>query len=106
MSDVPFTVYQVVSAIIDGHLDDELESIQNAIDSRGKINLVKKAAMFKIGDAVRFQNGRPKYLNGCTAKIIGKKQKNFVITFDEGQLPPNGKYQGRVTCPPSLLESV
>ena len=102
---VPFTVYQVVSAIIDGHLDTELESLQNAIDSRSKLNDVKKAAMFKVGDKVRFQNGRPKYLNGLTATIVGKKVKNFVIKFDEGQLPTS-RYSGRVTCPPNLLEKV
>ena len=105
MTDVPFTVYQVVSAIIDGDLDTELESITNAIDERNKLTNIKKAAMFKIGDKVRFQNGRPKYLNGLTATITGKKVKNFTIKFDEGQLP-SYKYQGNVTCPPTLLEKI
>ena len=101
----PFTVYQVVSAIIDGDLDTELESLQNAIDSRSKINNMKKVAMFKIGDKVRFQNGRPKYLVGCTATIISKKQKNFVIKFDEGQIQGT-RYTGNVTCPPAMLEKI
>lgn len=101
----PFTVYQVVSAIIDGHLDGEIESLQNAIDTRRQVNTAKTAAMLKIGDKVRFQNGRPKYLNGCTATVVGKKQKNMVIKFDEGQVSGT-RYTGRVTCSPSLLEPV
>ena len=101
----PFTVYQVVSAIIDGDLDTELESLQNAIDSRSKINNMKKVAMFKIGDKVRFVNGRPKYLNNCTAVIVDKKIKKFVIKFDEGQLD-GYRYGGRVTCPAELLEKI
>ena len=101
---VPFTVYQVVSAIIDGHLDTELESLQNALDSRSKINDVKKAAMFKIGDKVRFINGRPKYLCGLTATIVSKKQKRFVVKFDEGQ--DTGRFYGNVTCPANLLEKI
>jgi hypothetical protein len=105
ISNPPFTVFQVVSAVIDGHLDSELESLQNAIDARNKINTVKKAAMFKVGDKVRFVNGRPKYLCGLTATITGKKIKKFVIKFDEGQLP-SYKYGGAVTCPAELLEKI
>jgi len=100
----PFTVYQVVSAIIDGDLDTELESLTNAISERTKLNNIKKAAMFKIGDRVRFVDGRPKYLVGLTAIIVKKKQKNFVVQFDEGQ--NTGKYRGNVTCPPNLLEAI
>lgn len=100
----PFTTYNIVSAIIDGHLDSEIESIQNAITTRNKVNASKKAAMLKIGDKVRFVNGRPKYLVGLTATIVGKKQKNLVVKFDDGQV--TGKYSGNVTCPPNLLEAI
>lgn len=107
---VPFTVYEVVSAIIDGHLDGELESITNAIDTRSKVNASKRAAMLKVGDKIRFQSGRPKYLLGLYGTIVDKKQKNLVVKFDEtdpnGNTQYRGKYTGRVTCPPNLLEAV
>lgn len=110
MTTVPFTTYQVVSAIIDGDLDDDLESIESAIRSRSKLTSLKKAAMFKTGDKVRFVKGSPKYLLGLSAVIIRKKQKNFVIKFDEfdseGKPQYRGRFTGQVTCGPDLLEKI
>jgi len=104
MDTATYTIYQVVSDIIDGNLDSELESLTNAITERNKINNLKKASMIKVGDKVRFVKGRPKYLVGLTATVVSKKQKNFVVKFDEGQV--TGKYSGNVTCPPNLLEVI
>ena len=98
------TLETVTNAIIDGDFDTDLDNISDVIKSRREIQTMKKAATFKVGDKVKFVNGRPKYLVGLTATIVRKKQKNFEIKFDDGQ--DTGKYRGNVTCPPALLEKV
>jgi hypothetical protein len=97
--------YLEVSAKIQrGELDAQLGILRDKIDARLKaIKQEITIADFSIGDRVAI-NGkcRPKYMQGLTGVIVDKKVVKLVMTLDK----PQGKYSGRVTIPPYLLDKI
>lgn len=65
---------QVVTAIVTGAVDGDLDAINQALRDRYKIVRAQKsaiaAATVKVGDKVRIVNLRPKYLAGLTGTVV------------------------------------
>jgi hypothetical protein len=98
---------EIITAIVRGDGDDNLDGIEAAIRDRKKVK--GKAAFFtlKPGDKVRVcEHVRPKYLVGCEATVVRRNQTRLVIRFID---PPNGehgKFSGEVTVQPDMIEAV
>lgn len=101
---------RVVSGILQGDYDRDLEGMADAIAERlriqRRINGAIVAAGFSIGDKVRF-NSRvsPGYLVGVTGTIHSKKVKRFIVKIDPGQY--TGKFvSDKITASAEILEKV
>ena len=95
---------EVSKKIQRGEFDDKLSLLRDKIDARLKaIKQEITIADFNIGDRVSINDKcRPKYMKGLTGVIVDKKVVKLVMTLDR----PQGKYSGRVTIPPYLLDKI
>lgn len=104
------TTREVIAEILAGDHDAKLDEIRSALDTRREVMGRVKFREFNDGDKVRIvEPCRPKYLVGCEATLIRKKQKKVVIEFDD---PPKRfdkhgrpKWTGQVTIPVELIEA-
>ena len=98
------TYLEVSAKIQRGEFDAQLGILREKINTR--LKLVEKqitAADFKIGDRVVLNSKcRPKYMQGLTGVIVGKKVVKLVMTLDN----PQGKYSGKITVPPNLVDKI
>jgi hypothetical protein len=95
---------EVSAKIQRGEFDDKLMLLRDKIDARIK-KTVKEITIadFKIGDKVVLNSKcRPMYMEGMTGVIVDKKVVKLVMTLDN----PQGKYQGRITVPVSLVDKI
>lgn len=92
--------------IINGKYDEELDTIQEAVRQRIRLNRSTEALTnmveIKIGDTVRFLNIRPKYMVGQEAVVVGKKVSKLVVRLKQ----PTGRFNGDTTVPASCVELV
>lgn len=94
---------EVITAALSGDLDDGLDGIIAACNERRVIVSRSLYHTLKVGDRVRFMNGRPKYMVGVEGTVVGKKQSKLVVDLDESR----GRFNGKgVVCPPSCLEKL
>lgn len=98
----------LVSDIISGKHDAELDEISNAISQRKKLTRSQNTAMamatIKIGDIVVLKNLSPKYVNGLKAEVKGKKRTKLSVQLVDG---PVGRFSGGpVNVPASCVDLV
>ena len=94
MSEAPAT--RTLAALIrSGEMDDDLETIRNAIGSRHKVLARQRFNSLRVGDTVVFNDSVGKNLAGASAKVVDKKRTNLVVVTDDGT---------RWTANPGLLE--
>jgi hypothetical protein len=98
-------ITQVVGAIINGALDDDIDTIREAIKSRRDMKAQILKATLKVGDKVTFVSSNPRYLQGLTATVVAKKQKRVSIQFDD-KLAAGRFGHGPVNASPNMLEPI
>jgi ribosomal protein L21E len=98
----------LLADIIDGKHDGELSEITEAIRQRKKLNssknTAKAMATIKVGDVVVLRNLSPKYINGCTGKVMSKKRTKFAVRLDDGQY--TGRFGLNVNVPATCIDKV
>jgi hypothetical protein len=99
------TATEVATAILNGKLDGEFDTIREAMKQRKDAQSAILKASLKIGDRVRFISGSPKYLIGLEAIVRDKKQKRIGIEFVDKIAAKRFGY-GVVTCTPSMVEPI
>ena len=97
----------IVSDIISGVYDSELESIREAVHSRGNLlqneTAAKNLIEISVGDKVVFKDIRPKYMIGEIATVIGKRRTKLEVKLDS----PVGRFgESTVIVPASCVEKV
>jgi hypothetical protein len=103
MSNDYVNVTQVVGAIVSGSLDDDFDTIREAMKQRRDSKAAILKASLKVGDHVKFVSGSPKYLIGLEAIVRNKKQKRLGIEFVDKAAA--GRFgHGIVTASPSMIE--
>lgn len=104
MSDI--TSQDIVSAIISGDLDDDFDTIKQAIKMRGEHLAQARRLSLKPGDTVVFTNLRPKYLIGLEAEVVKINPKKVVLKCPDK--PEYGRFAGssNVSCQPDMIEKV
>ena len=96
---------EVISSIEDGHCDDDLSAIIDAVRSRQQVLAARNVRALAPGDTVRFSDSiRPKYLIGKTATVVKLNKKTVVVDCPDD--PDYGRFSGssNVRCPNSLIE--
>ena len=97
------TATAIATAILNGKLDGEFETIREAMKQRKDAQASILKASLKIGDHVKFVSGSPKYLIGLEAIVRSKKQKRIGIEFVDKAAA--GRFgHGIVTASPSMIE--
>jgi len=96
----------MLTEILRGDFDKDLDKIQSALNSRKKILKQVRAATLiasvAVGDKVKLKNLRPKYINGVIGEV--KKINRTTITIS---LPNSvGRFGSVVNCPANCLEKV
>jgi hypothetical protein len=97
----------IVTDIISGVHDSELDSIREAVNQRYKLKQNETAAKnlieISVGDKIVFKDISPKYLNGSIATVTGKRSKKLEVKLDR----PVGRYgESTVVVPASCVEKV
>lgn len=93
---------EVIIAIVNGKLDDDLESLAVAIQQRIKTKAQIVALSLRLGDQVKFTNVRPKYLIGNIGTIVKISPETIVVDL----LEPAGRYHKNITCKADMIEKV
>lgn len=103
MSNDYVNVKQIVGAILSGAVDDDFDTIREALKQRkdAKGSILK--ASLKVGDHVKFVSGSPKYLIGLEAIVRNKKRTRIGIEFVDKVAAKRFGY-GVVTCTPNMIE--
>lgn len=103
----------MINEILDGALDDELETILEAIRNRQVVlrqkETLRKKGEFKVGDKVKFQGISPKYLNGIKATIVemsGRKSGTVLVNVDEDFRAKRYSGSRNVSVPLTAIEKV
>jgi hypothetical protein len=98
----------LLSEIINGDHDDDLQSIQDACRERKKLNRSKDTALamstLKVGDVIVLKGLNPKYINGCQGKITEKRRTKFTVRLDDGQ--HTGRFGKTVVVPATCMNKV
>lgn len=97
----------IIQAILNGQVDDDLDGIQTAIKQRRDSLAVMLTATLKTGDKVRVKRGtiKPKYLEGQIATVDSVANGRVYVSFDE--IPQGMKYGGGgVGLPQGTVEKV
>lgn len=100
----------IITDIQRGYADKDLDAIVLVVEERKRFLGTATFNTIKVGDKVRLTDGRPTYLTGATATVVGKNKTRVVIEIDEVWLNahPQAKprWQGRITTPTELLELI
>ena len=97
----------IVSDIINGKLDADLEQLISAAVARRKIIKATKATetlhQISVGQSVRLQGVKPAYMNGQVGKVVDKAGAKFVVQIGAGA----GRFSGdNIRVPASCVELV
>lgn len=102
--------HDIITAIVRGELDDNLDGIYRAIEERRRIASRVNFHSLKAGDAVRLVNLRPLYLVGAPATVVEHHQTRISIRIDEEWLAQHpqarSRWSGVVKASPDMLEPV
>jgi len=97
----------IVTDIISGVHDSELDSIREAVNQRRKLTKSAHAAVtmttISIGDKIVLKEISPKYMIGETATVTGKRRTKLEVKLDS----PVGRFGGgTIVVPASCVEKV
>ena len=93
---------EVVQAIMNGELDDDFDSIHDAIRSRRQsVNVIKRSSM-NVGDEVEIHDCRPKYLNGKRGIVTDFTPTKIVVDLHA----PAGRFHKNIVCEAAMLKVV
>jgi hypothetical protein len=97
----------IVTDILSGVHDSELDSIREAVNQRQKLTQSAQAAVtmtsISVGDKIVFKDIRPKYMIGEIATVTGKRRTKLEVKLDN----PVGRFNGGiVVVPASCVEKV
>ena len=97
----------IVTDIISGVHDSELDSIREAVKQRHKLKQNETAAKnfieISVGDKIVFKDIRPKYMIGKIATVTAKRRTKLEVKLDR----PVGRYgESTVVVPASCVEKV
>ena len=93
----------VVSKILNGELDDNLNEIQRATTHRRKAISTMKFFTFEVGDRIKLSSTiRPIYLRNCLGTVTAIRRTKIEINLDH----PTGRFHRGVICPPGILEKI
>ena len=101
-------VHTLVAAIRDGHLDDDLPDIVDAINerrARTEADQTRRALeQLAVGTRVRIdRHVQPKYLQGATGTIHQIEHTTVVVLLDT----PLGRFKdGHISCSPRVLHPI
>lgn len=99
------TGMDVATEILNGSLDNDFETIREAMKQRQDAKSALMKASLNIGDRVRFVNGRPKYLIGLEAIVKDKRQKRIGIEFVDKAAAGKFGY-GTISASPDMIERI
>ena len=99
----------IVTDIISGVHDSELDSIREAVNQRQKLTQAAHAAVtmtsISVGDKIVFKDIRPKYMIGKIATVTAKRRTKLEVKLDGDQ--PVGRFgTSTVVVPASCVEKV
>jgi ribosomal protein L21E len=97
---------EVFAAIEDGELDDWLDQIIGAAQERRQLVRTRAARKLKTGDKIEFVSIKPKYMEGLTGKIVGKRGTKFRVVLDEDSKVGRFANAPEVICPGSILRKI
>lgn len=94
-----------LNSLTDSQLRILNQTIVDTIRQRRKTEGRKIAATLAVGDKVRIKHGcKPLYLQGQIGEVEAFRTEKITVRLVRG---PQGKFRdGRVICPPSMLEKV
>lgn len=93
------TIDRIVSAILDGEADGEEQRIYDALKTRHKVVDQHKAATFRAGDRVKFNDRtRPVYLRGMIGTVESISSSTASVLLDESA----GRFRAGVSIRTSL----
>lgn len=93
----------IIKDIRDGVYDDQLENLTDAISRRKDYQNALKFFSFNVGDRVRYVSSvSPKYLAYKPGTIVEINRKRVVVKLDN----PVGRFAGKITTPPNLIERI
>lgn len=97
---MPITLGEVKTAIILGELDNDLESIKVAIQTREGMKAGELKRSLNIGDTVYFKaNIRPHYMAGAPAIVKAIRRTRVLVDL----VKPAGRFNKNVTVPVDLV---
>jgi hypothetical protein len=101
-------VYDILDSIRSGEQDANLDTLSEAVRDRIKgtraVNAANSLMEIAIGQPVRLKDLSPKYVNGLTAKVVGKGRSRFQVVLDSP--PAGGRFNGTVTVPATCVEAI
>jgi hypothetical protein len=97
----------IVTDIISGVHDSELDSIREAVHERRKLTQNETAAKnlieIIVGDKIVLKDISPKYMIGAIATVTGKRRTKLEVKLDS----PVGRFgESTVVVPASCVEKV
>lgn len=97
------TSTDIISQIIGGDADDNLEGILAAVKERRNALARVTYHSLKVGDKVTI-TGAQKYLEGCPATVVDKNRTKLVVALDE----PRGRFMAgtRLNGNPAIIRPV
>ena len=102
------TKRDVIEFIVTSATTEDVNDIWNAAKQRTRMLSAQRTAVasaaFKVGDRVRTTNIRPKYLDGVTGTIQGKRGTKFTVALDAGF--DTGRFSQTVNVPAGCLVAV
>lgn len=95
---------EIIDAILNGKLDEHLDTLDAVIQDRRTLNTTRKMATLKPGDTVVFSDSiRPKYLVGKTATVVKRNPKSVVVSCPDDLSYRRYRNAKNVRCPNSLI---
>jgi len=77
---------ELIDEILGGEHDTLLDAIEQAIRARRQAVATTTAALVRVGDPVRTQNVRPKYLSGVSGVVASKGNKKIRVQLAGAEL--------------------
>lgn len=100
------TPKDVITAILDGQLDDSESRIYDAFKERRRQKSARKVAAFSVGDTVKFHGANPAYLNGLKAEVKKVNQTTVGVEIIPEDKPLARRFaHGPIRVPADMLEA-
>lgn len=101
------TTQDIVSAIINGEVDNGRSAIAEALKSRARALDALKHSELEAKDRVVFnRSARPKYMLGVGAEVVDKNQTTVILNIDRNPRARQRSGQKNVRCPVGYVDKV